>query len=55
MENYTKMILDLSSTTATAAESIQLFLPLTREAPRAAQGRRAIEADFPILEVSKLA
>jgi len=39
----------------TAAELIQLALPLDREAPRAAQGRRAIEADFPVLEISRLA
>jgi putative DNA methylase len=38
-----------------AAEPIQLALPLAREAPRTARGRRAIEADFPILEVSQLA
>jgi adenine-specific DNA methylase len=38
-----------------AAEPVQLALPLAREAPRAARGRRSIEADFPILEVSRLA
>lgn len=38
-----------------AAEPIQLPLPLAREAPGAPQGARAIEADFPILEVSRLA
>ena len=36
-------------------ETIQLALPLDREAPRASHGRRSIEADFPILEVSRLA
>jgi putative DNA methylase len=39
----------------TAAEAVQLALPLDREAPRASQGRRSIEIDFPILEVSQLA
>lgn len=38
-----------------AVEAVQLALPLDREAPRASQGRRSIEADFPILEVSQLA
>jgi putative DNA methylase len=38
-----------------APEPIQLSLPLVREAPRAVQGTRAIEADFPILEISRLA
>ena len=38
-----------------APEAVQLALPLDREAPRASQGRRSIEADFPILEVSRLA
>jgi hypothetical protein len=38
-----------------AAEPVQLALPLAPEAPRAARGRRSIEADFPILEVSRLA
>jgi hypothetical protein len=37
------------------AEPIQLPLPLAREAPRVAQGKRAIEADFPVLEISRLA
>jgi putative DNA methylase len=36
-------------------EALQLALPLAREAPRATQGRRSIEADFPVLEVSRLA
>jgi hypothetical protein len=40
---------------ATAPEAVQLALPLDREAPRASQGRRSIEADFPVLEVSRLA
>jgi len=39
----------------TVAEAVQLVLPLDLEAPRASQGRRSIEADFPILEVSRLA
>jgi hypothetical protein len=38
-----------------AIEAVQLALPLKRKAPRASQGRRSIEADFPILEVSRLA
>lgn len=33
-------------------EAVQLALPLDREASRASQGWRSIEADFPILEVS---
>jgi putative DNA methylase len=36
-------------------EALQLAFPLAREAPRATQGRRSIEADFPNLEVSRLA
>lgn len=38
-----------------ATEAIQLALPIARETPKAAQGRRAIEADFPVLEISRLA
>jgi hypothetical protein len=38
-----------------APEAVQLALPLDREAPRTSQGRRSIEADFPVLEVSRLA
>jgi len=38
-----------------APEPVQLALPLAREAPGAGQGTRAIETDFPILEVSRLA
>ncbi len=49
------MTLDQSNATTTTTESIQLALPLDREPPRASQGRRAIEADLPILEVSRLA
>jgi len=37
------------------AEPIQLAFPLAREAPGAGQGTHAIETDFPILEVSRLA
>jgi len=44
-----------SSAALPATEPIQLALPLAHEAPRAAQGRRAIEADFPVLEISRLA
>lgn len=40
---------------AAAAEPTQLTLPLERQAPRAAQGRRCMEADFPMLEISRLA
>jgi hypothetical protein len=49
-----KMTTDEPNTPAIAAEPVQLTLPLAREAPRAARGRRSIEADFPILEVSRL-
>jgi len=38
-----------------ATEAIQLALPIARETPKAVQGRRAIEADFPVLEISRLA
>jgi hypothetical protein len=37
------------------AEAMQLALPLACEAPRASKGQRSIEADFPILEVRRLA
>ncbi len=49
------MMLDRSDTAATAAEPVQFALPLAREAPRAAQGKRAIETDLPVLEVNRLA
>jgi len=38
-----------------APEPIQPALPLAREAPGVGQGTRAIETDFPVLEVSRLA
>ena len=49
------MTLNRSNLAMTATGGVQLALPLEREAPRAGEGRRAIEADFPVLEVSRLA
>jgi hypothetical protein len=49
------MTLDRSNAATTATEAVQLALLLAREAPRAAQGKRSIEADLPVLEVSRLA
>jgi putative DNA methylase len=37
------------------AEAVQLALPLTQEVPRAHEGLRSIERDFPIVQVSRLA
>lgn len=49
------MIPEPSEVITMASEAIQLAPPLAGEAPRAVQDRRTIEADLPILEVSRLA
>jgi len=50
-----KMTFDQHGTATSMTEPIQLALPLARAAPGVGQGTRAIETDFPILEVSRLA
>ena len=55
MERDVKSSKDRSTLPVEVAETVQLALPLDRKAPRAANGRRSIETDFPVLEVSQLA